>query len=56
MASDKNQQVEGEVKSSVVKTLNHHCGRRTSVSLENAFRQSLKDTAKTQRKTLTSID
>ena len=60
MASDKDQQEEGEVKSSIVKRSVIIAGQKTSVSLEDAFWEGLKDIAKARRTTLsdlvTSID
>ena len=55
MASDKNQQEEGEVKSSVVKRSIIIAGQKTSVSLEDAFWEGLKDTAKARRTTLSDL-
>ena len=60
MASDKDQQEEGEVKSSIVKRSVIIAGQKTSVSLEDAFWEGLKYIAKARRTTLsdlvTSID
>ena len=55
MASDKNQHEEGEVKSSVVKRSIIIAAQKTSVSLEDAFWEGLKDIAKAQRKTMTDL-
>jgi predicted DNA-binding ribbon-helix-helix protein len=55
MASDKNQHEEGEVKSSIVKRSIIIAAQKTSVSLENAFWEGLKDIARAQQKTMTDL-
>jgi predicted DNA-binding ribbon-helix-helix protein len=55
MASDKNQQEEGEMKSPVVKRSIVLAGHNTSVSLEDAFWEGLKDIAKARRVTLSDL-
>jgi predicted DNA-binding ribbon-helix-helix protein len=55
MASDKNQQEEGELKSPVVKRSIVLAGHKTSVSLEDAFWEGLKDIAKARRVTLSDL-
>ena len=46
---------EGEMKSSVVKRSIILAGHKTSVSLEDAFWEGLKDIAKAQRRTLSDL-
>jgi predicted DNA-binding ribbon-helix-helix protein len=55
MASDKNHQEEGELKSAVVKRSIVLSGHKTSVSLEDAFWEGLKDIAKARRVTLSDL-
>jgi predicted DNA-binding ribbon-helix-helix protein len=55
MASDKDQQGDGDVKSIVAKRSVVIAGHKTSVSLEDAFWESLKDIATTKRTSLNEL-